>query len=361
VPSHDAAPPAEVLERLLLEALSRPPCVIAFSGGRDSSLLLTAAVHAARRHGLPEPVAATLRFPGRDDPVELGWQERVMGALRLESWERIELHDELDFAGPLTTGRLERHGLLYPANACTIVPPAELASGGGVVTGLGGDELFWLWRRRRVADVAARRESPRPRDGAALALALAPLGLRRAVLRRRAAADAAGLPWLTAAGRAELARLEAAELACEPARFDRFAQVAVRRRDLTLAVETLALLAGECGAALHAPFADPRFAAAMGRAGGATGFAGRAEAMEAALGGPDPAGVLRRDDKAVFNHVFWTARTRRFAAEWSGGGLDERVVDSAALRDIWLSGGSDHRTAMLFHQAWLHDRREAAR
>src|SRR5213078_2989334 len=82
-PPLDGAGPPAVLESALLEALARPPCVVAFSGGRDSSLLLAVAVRTARRHGLPEPVAATLRFPGRGDTDETGWQERVAQSLRL--------------------------------------------------------------------------------------------------------------------------------------------------------------------------------------------------------------------------------------------------------------------------------------
>ena len=49
---------------VLLRSLQRPPCVVAFSGGRDSAGLLAAATRAARRHGLPLPIPATYRFPG---------------------------------------------------------------------------------------------------------------------------------------------------------------------------------------------------------------------------------------------------------------------------------------------------------
>jgi hypothetical protein len=124
---------------------------------------------------------------------------------------------------------------------------------------------------------------------------------------------------------------------------------------MTLSVDTLARIAREFDAELHAPFAHPRFAAALGRAGGWTGFAGRAEAMEAALDGALPVEVLRRQDKAVFDDVLWTADTRRFAESWSGEGLDERIVDPPTLRRIWLAEDSDYRTAMLLQAAWLHD------
>src|SRR5579884_3063930 len=51
------------LESVLVAALSRPPCAVSFSGGRDSSAVLALATDAARRHGLELPVPVTMRFP----------------------------------------------------------------------------------------------------------------------------------------------------------------------------------------------------------------------------------------------------------------------------------------------------------
>jgi asparagine synthetase B (glutamine-hydrolysing) len=62
-----------VLERVLVRSLQRPPCLVAFSGGRDSAGVLAAASHAARRHGLPLPIPATYRFPGAAEVDESEW------------------------------------------------------------------------------------------------------------------------------------------------------------------------------------------------------------------------------------------------------------------------------------------------
>jgi asparagine synthase (glutamine-hydrolysing) len=70
--------PADALRAALRPALERAPCVIGFSGGRDSSLLLALAVHEARRHGLALPIAVTLEFDG-EDSREREWQELVLG------------------------------------------------------------------------------------------------------------------------------------------------------------------------------------------------------------------------------------------------------------------------------------------
>ena len=44
------------VEDAVLPAVSRPPCVVTFSGGRDSSLVLAVATRVARREGLPDPI-----------------------------------------------------------------------------------------------------------------------------------------------------------------------------------------------------------------------------------------------------------------------------------------------------------------
>src|ERR1700689_4915411 len=53
------ASPWEALVESFVPLLERPPVLLAFSGGRDSSLLLAAAAHCAKRHGvgpaLPAP------------------------------------------------------------------------------------------------------------------------------------------------------------------------------------------------------------------------------------------------------------------------------------------------------------------
>ena len=53
--------PLAALEEAILPALRRPPCLVSFSGGRDSSCVLAAATRAARREGLQPPVPVTLR------------------------------------------------------------------------------------------------------------------------------------------------------------------------------------------------------------------------------------------------------------------------------------------------------------
>lgn len=133
--------PAElpgVLEQALVPALRRAPCVVAFSGGRDSAGVLAAATRAARRHGLPLPIPASYRFTGIEDVDETVWQDSVVRHLDLEDWVRVEVTDELDVVGPVAGPLLRRFGPLWPPNSHfggLLVPHAR---GGTFLTGVGG-------------------------------------------------------------------------------------------------------------------------------------------------------------------------------------------------------------------------------
>ena len=79
------------MEQLLLPALSCNPCLVAFSGGRDSSAVLATATRVARQHGLDEPVPVTYRYQQHPRTWEVEWQELVVRHLGLKRWERIPI------------------------------------------------------------------------------------------------------------------------------------------------------------------------------------------------------------------------------------------------------------------------------
>ncbi len=89
--------PVRALRDALRPALRQAPCVISFSGGRDSSLLLAVAVDLAAREGHAPPVAVTFRYPGDHDSDESSWQHLVVDHLRAAGhrfdWE---CHDIVD-------------------------------------------------------------------------------------------------------------------------------------------------------------------------------------------------------------------------------------------------------------------------
>ena len=84
LPDPDGSTPLEALERELLPALLRPPCMVSFSGGRDSSAVLAGAVNLARREGLPPPIPVTNVFPDVREADEHQWQQHVVRHLGLK-------------------------------------------------------------------------------------------------------------------------------------------------------------------------------------------------------------------------------------------------------------------------------------
>src|SRR6478672_1047289 len=81
------SPPLAVLAQSILPALQRPPCMVSFSGGMDSSFVLAIAAHIARAAGLPAPIPITWRFTGAPLADESGWQEKVIASLAITEWE----------------------------------------------------------------------------------------------------------------------------------------------------------------------------------------------------------------------------------------------------------------------------------
>ena len=130
------------LEQVMIEALSRPPCVVSFSGGRDSSTVLAVATDVARRHGLPLPLPATMLFSNAEETEESSWQRLVLDHLRLPDTVKLPVDGQADALGEWARDMLMRHGLTWPGNAYLHTPILETARGGTLITGIGGDELF---------------------------------------------------------------------------------------------------------------------------------------------------------------------------------------------------------------------------
>ena len=181
-------PPLQVLFDEAKALLQRGPCIVAFSGGRDSSAVLATMLHVARQDGFDDPVAVTARWPGVAAADESAWQEHVAGELGVRRWEILTPGTDFDLLGPLARQLLRDHGLLWPAPTAALMPMIEAAGDGVLVTGQGGDEIFGTWglagpwararqgsqpalitprcRRRGVA--AAGTVAALPRAGAAL-------------------------------------------------------------------------------------------------------------------------------------------------------------------------------------------------
>lgn len=343
--------PIAALERAILPALQKAPCLVSFSGGRDSSAILAAAVRLARREGLELPIPATNRFPGLDEADEREWQERVIVHLGLTEWVRFEFSDDLDLVGPIARRSLLRHGLLSPFNAHFHLPLIEEAAGGSLLTGIAGDEALGASRWGRAAAVLSGRVKPRRRDVLAVSLAASPPLVRRAVLSRRP--NPVLLPWLRPAAQRELSARWTAQAASEPFRWQQRFAWSRRLRYVRIGIDSLARLAEDLRVDVHHPFFDARFAAAITALPGEQRFVSRTAAMRTLFADLLPPELLTRPTKSSFNGAFWNRHSRELVEEWEGEGIDPALVDLEALRAEWSSPEPDARSFLLLQSAFL--------
>lgn len=340
--------PLDALHDAVLPALLRPPCVVSFSGGRDSSAVLAVATDVALRHGLDPPVPVTLVFPDAPASDESGWQHRVVGHLGLREWTRVQLTDELDLVGPVATRMLRTHGISWPPNAHFHEPVLALAGGGSMLTGIDGDGLFanWQWARAvRVLTAAAR---PERRDLLRIAKAASPAILRTLADNARAGPIA---PWIRPAAARSLTRTWNSDAAGEPLHWRRRVAWFAGRRDHSLTIHSMCAMAREHDVAAIHPLADPGFLAALADRRPWRGFPDRTETMSSLFGSLLPVEVLGRATKAHFTESFATERTRAFASSWTGGGVDHELVDADRLREAWTAPMLPPSSALLLHAA----------
>jgi asparagine synthetase B (glutamine-hydrolysing) len=347
--------PRAALEQAILPALLRPPCLVSFSGGVDSSAVLALATDVARREGLQAPIPVTNRFPGVPQADESSWQEMTVGHLGLQDWVRLDWHDELDIVGPVAAKVLERHGIVVPFNSHFHYPLLERAAGGSLLTGIGGDELFETVTRASAAHVLYRKRRPRVRDLPALAFGVSPRRARmEAMSRRRSFRE---YRWIVEDARRRLARAYADWESRDPLRWDR----SLREwwwtgRVLQCNLACKRALAGDFDVEIGSPLTSPSVIQACARAGAAVGLGSRAQALRRIVGDLFPPALGARRSKASFNEAFWNRHARTFASEWDGSGVDVEGVSVEDLRREWASPDPDPHSFALLHRAWLSSR-----
>lgn len=350
--------PRQALEAAVRRALCRPPCLLSFSGGRDSSALLAVACQVARAEGLDLPIPATVQFAGDSAADESEWQDRVLAELGLRDRWQYAVGPELEVLGPVATDQMRRHGLRYPPNVHFHHPIVAAAAGGSLISGVGGDELLTPHLWSRLSRLGTPELSRKATDPLRWALANGPRSVRGAALRRYSmqAPD-----WLRPAARRLVRRRASAWLADQPVRFDEL----LRRwwwtsRYFQHGSSSLELLAGDFNVMPVFPFMEATVLDALATSRGRRGFASRTAAMESLFGDLLPDRVISRPTKAIFDGALVGPTTRQFIEHWSGeGDLDHSLVDATALHRAWQADAVDMRSLGLLQQVWFSTHAEA--
>ncbi|MDQ7993993.1 MAG: asparagine synthase-related protein [Propionicimonas sp.] len=337
------------LERLLLPAVTQPPCYILFSGGRDSSSLLGVATLVARRAGADDPVPVTVVHPDAPRTDESQWQSTVLSHLGLAHRIVLESRGDQSLLSPDAQAALGRHGLVWPEALQVHGFVLGQLPTGTVVMGEGGDDTLG---NRRVSPLwrVLRARRLRRADAGPVVGALAPRAAHRGWARRRV--ERAGLlAWLRPPHRDRALRDLAAGTS-EPLRWDRAVAGSLLRRPARILRQNLETTIAEYGHRPVNPFLDQEFALALAATGGPVGLGDRTTMMRRLFGDLLPPAVLGRQDKAAFGDTRWGSVERDFARSWSGAGLGDEV-DPEVLRAAWLSDFPPPGAAFLLHAAWL--------
>jgi asparagine synthase (glutamine-hydrolysing) len=344
--------PRTVLDRMLLAHLRQSPCLVAFSGGRDSSVLLAAAVAVARREGLELPLPITLSYPDAADSDEARWQRAVLDHLDVAERIVLTVHGEHDPLGPVATPVLRRHGLVWPPNFAPTVRMMGMAKGGVLLTGEGGDEAFGLKRVTPLTKVLKSRGRAAPGVYADVPSALAPAAFRR----RAAFRNRYRRPWLRPDVEEALSHHDARDVAAFALHAGRNTWQFATRRSARLGYETVRVLGADMDVTYVQAFAEPALVASVASGSGFLGWSGRTATMRDLFGDLLPREILERRTKARFAKAVFTHHTHDFARTWNGSGVDTDLVDPEALRDTWLSPDPHAPSMPLLQQAWLAQR-----
>ena len=301
--------------------------------------------------GSPDLIPVMNRFPAAPASDESDWQALVIDCLGIADWVRLEWTDELDMVGPYARRTLRRLGPVFPSNAHFLEPILERASGGSLLTGLGGDEVMGPHARQLAAAIRFERRVPHRRELRRAARELAPLPVRaridasRSQLRR--------FRWIRSQARDRLARDYARAPASAPLAWDRSLDWLWRSRYTQCLRSSMQALGSAHDVDVGLPFLDPVTLRSFANSQRAPSRP--PESGDARRGGrrPPPERLLRRRTKASFDHPYWNRYTRDFAESWTGRGLDRELVDPAELRREWRSPQPIAASSTLLQLAWV--------
>ena len=329
--------PLAALKRSIADVMRRGSCVVQFSGGRDSSLVLAVAALVAREHGFAAPSALSVRYPEVSESEESSWQDLVVDHLRVPH-EVIEVPrggDEL--TAQLAVSSLRLLGPLMP-------PPVGVSlgrlgprlAGRTLLTGEGGDEILGHARVTMFVAHWRRRRRPPPSMWAPMGELLLPRSARSALVQLRLRARQS-TTWLRPTAEQAVVRAIVRDATDAPWDWRTARWHALQSRMWRVGSRSLDRVASAAGFRICHPLLGTEFVAALCARGGPRGLTTRTEAMRVLAGDLLPQAILTRADKASFNRVYADDGVRAFARDWDGSGVDDSLVDPERLRRAWTS------------------------
>ncbi|MGD9704728.1 MAG: asparagine synthase-related protein [Acidimicrobiia bacterium] len=323
---------------------SSDPTLVEFSGGIDSSLVLSAATVAARRAGRPDPVPVTYRYTDAPATDEAAFQEVVVRSLNLREWRVFQLTDEHDVVGPNALELLSEIGPILPGVLAGKAWSLAQLRGRSMLNGEGGDAVLGSRRitSSRVFLRHLRHGELRPavRRGRSLLRDLGP----RPVRTRLIAADIRrqyGPPWLDEALRRDLSLLSSPEDAAEPLDPRRYFEYYLSLPGVWVPQHNARLVRAHFGVTLHSPLLHPDFVAVLAATVPRSRWINRSELIARYFTSLLPAEIIERRSKAEFSDAYFAAHTRRFGRVWDGRGVPDRV-DARWLKEHWSSADRIH-------------------
>jgi asparagine synthetase B (glutamine-hydrolysing) len=327
-------------------------CFVEFSGGVDSSLVLSAATCVARAAGSSMPIPVTLRYAAANTD-ESRYQDEMIEFLGLTEWFIVDAEDELDLLGDSAKQHLLTHGPTIAARIATRDWWLRQLDLNGqhdvsIINGEGGDEVLGsaplatahalryatIHRRHRrqairVAQHAATRRWNALRGRSGRPPWLTPFGVRRhrAIPRRRALTMRRFLRNYRSANTLVQAQ---AQLSAQAARHD---------------------------LSYFSPLLDLDFLAGLATTIPDHQFINRPLTIRSHFADFLPPTLQQRTSKVYFGDAIFNTATRRFAHEWDGhSGVPLDLVDPEVVRSSWLRD-RDARSGLMLQSAWLatHD------